>query len=214
MMIYIVEDDTNIRELEEYALTSSGFEVKTYSDGENIVSDCIASTPDLLLLDIMLPGEDGISILKKLRANATTKNLPIIMVTAKSSEIDTVKGLDNGADDYITKPFGIMELISRIRALLRRSVLATVSAENIITYGPIVIDEGKHTKMYSFSPENVLLYADEYEYDINWNTLKYQHYDEKDELVEYTEYKYDENGIQTGYVIYDKNGNITETCEY
>lgn len=144
MMIYIVEDDTNIRELEEYALTSSGFEVKTYSDGENIVSDCIASTPDLLLLDIMLPGEDGISILKKLRANTTTKNLPIIMVTAKSSEIDTVKGLDSGADDYITKPFGIMELISRIRALLRRSVSATVSAENIITYGPIVIDEGKH----------------------------------------------------------------------
>lgn len=81
-----------------------------------------------------------------------------------------------------------------------------------ITYD--FIDEGKHTKMYNFSPEDVLLFADEYEYDDNWNTLKYQHYDENDKLVEYTEYKYDENGIQTGYVIYDRDGNVTETCEY
>ncbi|MBO5136435.1 MAG: hypothetical protein J6C17_03545 [Clostridia bacterium] len=76
------------------------------------------------------------------------------------------------------------------------------------------IDEGKHTKMYSFTPSDVLLYADEYEYDHNWNTLKYQHYNEKDELESYTEFKYDENGIQTGYVIYDRDGNVTETCEY
>lgn len=147
MLIYIVEDDTNIREIEEYALTNSGFEVKTFPDGSNIVSDCIAVTPDLLLLDIMLPGEDGISILKKLRENPVTKNLPIIMVTAKSSEIDAVKGLDNGADDYVTKPFGVMELVSRIRALLRRSAITTGTQENLITYGPITIDENKHTVM-------------------------------------------------------------------
>lgn len=145
MLIYIVEDDTNIREIEEYALTNSGFEVKAYPDGNNLVKDCIAATPDLLLLDIMLPGEDGISILKKLRENPVTKNLPIIMVTAKSSEIDAVKGLDNGADDYVTKPFGVMELVSRIRALLRRSAITTGAEETLITHGPITIDENKHT---------------------------------------------------------------------
>lgn len=144
MLIYVVEDDQNIRELEEYALVSSGYDVKTFADGSNVVDTCIKNCPDLLLLDIMLPVEDGISILKRLRQAPETSDLPIIMVTAKSSEIDKVKGLDSGADDYVTKPFGVMELMSRIRALLRRSSSKGNTATNTIIYGPITIDEHKH----------------------------------------------------------------------
>ena len=144
MLIYVVEDDENIRELEEYALINSGYEVKTFSDGSDVVSACINHCPDLLLLDIMLPVEDGITILKKLRDTAATKDLPIILITAKTSEIDKVKGLDSGADDYVTKPFGIMELMSRIRALLRRSAPKTTINTDSISYGPITIDEYKH----------------------------------------------------------------------
>ena len=147
MLIYVVEDDANIRELEEYALKSSGYEVKAYEDGSSLLDDCLKECPDLVLLDIMLPGEDGITILKKLRNNPSTQNIPIILVTAKSSEIEKVKGLDSGADDYVTKPFGIMELMSRIRALLRRSSKETTSAHQCLTCGPISIDEDKHKVM-------------------------------------------------------------------
>lgn len=147
MLIYVVEDDANIRELEEYALKSSGYEVKAYEDGSSLLDDCLKECPDLVLLDIMLPGEDGITILKKLRNNSSTQNIPIILVTAKSSEIEKVKGLDSGADDYVTKPFGIMELMSRIRALLRRSSKENLSAHQCLTCGPISIDEDKHKVM-------------------------------------------------------------------
>lgn len=147
MLIYVVEDDANIRELEEYALKSSGYEVKAYEDGSSLLDDCLKECPDLVLLDIMLPGEDGITILKKLRNNPSTQNIPIILVTAKSSEIEKVKGLDSGADDYVTKPFGIMELMSRIRALLRRSSKENLSAHQCLTCGPISIDEDKHKVM-------------------------------------------------------------------
>lgn len=147
MLIYVVEDDANIRELEEYALKSSGYEVKAYEDGSSLLDDCLNECPDLVLLDIMLPGEDGITILKKLRNNPSTQNIPIILVTAKSSEIEKVKGLDSGADDYVTKPFGIMELMSRIRALLRRSSKENLSAHQCLTCGPISIDEDKHKVM-------------------------------------------------------------------
>ena len=147
MLIYVVEDDTNIRELEEYALINSGYDVKTFADGNNVVNECINHCPDLLLLDIMLPIEDGITILRKLREAPQTKDLPIIMVTAKTSEIDKVKVLDSGADDYVTKPFGVMELMSRIRALLRRTAPKSATPSNLITYGPITIDEYKHKVM-------------------------------------------------------------------
>ena len=119
--IYIVEDDVNIREIERYALKNSGYEVEEFESGESLFKRLERAVPSLLLLDIMLPDEDGLEILGKLRANKNTAAIPIIMVTAKTSELDKVKGLDFGADDYITKPFGVMELISRVKALLRRT---------------------------------------------------------------------------------------------
>ena len=120
-MIFIVEDDENIREMEGYALKNSGYEVKGFSDGATMLSALESGLPRLILLDIMLPGDDGLTILKKIRANERTRNIPIIMVTAKTTELDKVRGLDMGADDYLAKPFGIMELVSRVKALLRRS---------------------------------------------------------------------------------------------
>lgn len=119
--IYIVEDDLNIQEIECFALKNSGYEVEVFEYAKAFFSRLNEKKPDLVLLDIMLPDADGISVMKEIRTKQETKQLPVIMVTAKSSEIDKVKGLDSGADDYITKPFGIMELISRVKALLRRS---------------------------------------------------------------------------------------------
>ena len=123
-MIYIVEDDASIRELEQYALQSSGYDVKSFEEPGAFWQAMRITEPELVILDVMLPGEDGFSILKKLRGTPAMRQLPIIMVTAKSSELDTVRGLDCGADDYITKPFGIMEFLSRVRAALRRSAPA------------------------------------------------------------------------------------------
>lgn len=140
-MIYIVEDDNNIQEIEEYALKSSGFEVKCFDNAISFQEEIKNELPDLILLDIMLPGEDGLSVLGKLRSNSRTKHLPVIMVTAKVSEIDTVKGLDLGADDYITKPFGVMELISRVKALLRR---IQPDEESVLSYKNLEIDVVRH----------------------------------------------------------------------
>ena len=124
-MIYIVEDDAAIRELEQYALQSSGYQVNSFPSSEPFWQAMRTTEPELVILDVMLPGEDGFSILKKLRNTPSLRRLPIIMVTAKSSELDTVRGLDCGADDYITKPFGIMEFLSRV----------TVSGVNVdLTY--------------------------------------------------------------------------------
>ena len=120
-MIYLVEDDENIRKLVVYTLNNSGFEVLGFEDASSFWVHMDKKIPDLLLLDIMLPDEDGLSILKKLRQSIITKSLPIMMLTAKSSEYDKVIGFDNGADDYLPKPFGMMELIARIKALLRRT---------------------------------------------------------------------------------------------
>lgn len=120
--IYCVEDDEDIRELIVYALNNSGFEAEGFEDGKEFFCRIDESIPDLVLLDIMLPGEDGIEILQKLKEDLNTKDISIIMVTAKTSEYDRVKGLDMGADDYIVKPFSVMELISRVKAVLRRSL--------------------------------------------------------------------------------------------
>ncbi len=119
-MIYLLEDDDSIRKLVSYALESQGFRVAGFSDPQEFWEAIGSALPDLLLLDIMLPGEDGMTILRKLRQSGKTKSLPVIMLTAKNTEFDRVEGLDSGADDYISKPFGMMELIARIRAVLRR----------------------------------------------------------------------------------------------
>ena len=120
-MIYIVEDDINIRELEEYALKNNGFETMGFGDGKSFFAACEKMLPELVILDIMLPDQSGLEILKQFREGTDTRNIPAVMVTAKDNEIDVVKCLDQGADDYISKPFGLMEFISRIRAILRRA---------------------------------------------------------------------------------------------
>ena len=141
-MIFCVEDDRNIRELVVYTLSSTGMEAEGFEDGEVFFKALAERLPELILLDIMLPGEDGMAILKKLKNNKKTKDIPVIMVTAKGTEYDKVSGLDAGADDYVTKPFGMMELVSRIKAVLRR----TKKKEEIevLKAGPIVLNEKKH----------------------------------------------------------------------
>lgn len=143
-LIYIVEDDKSIREIETFALGNVGYEVKDFASAGEFYKALDARKPDLILLDIMLPDEDGLAIVKKLRKWEETRQLPIIMVTAKTTEIDKVKGLDMGADDYMTKPFGVMELISRVKALLRRSAKVQTE-ERVLQIGEIVLDRDKHT---------------------------------------------------------------------
>lgn len=154
-MIYCVEDDNSIRDLVVYTLRSSGFEAEGFTDAESFRAALANRLPQLVLLDIMLPGEDGISILKKLRSNAATADIPVIMTTAKSSEYDKVVGLDSGADDYLAKPFGMMEMVSRVKAVLRR----TSPKENaaILRNGPIVADRSKHTVMSGNSAVSLTL---------------------------------------------------------
>lgn len=158
-LIYIVEDDKNIQEIESYALGSAGYDVRCFDDGAAFSEAMKAVLPDLILLDIMLPGEDGLSILKRLRSDNETRNLPIIMVTAKSTEIDTVKGLDQGADDYITKPFGVMELMSRVKAILRR--VKKDESEDVLRYKNIVLDQDR--RLCTLDGEKVELTFKEYE---------------------------------------------------
>ena len=135
--IYIVEDDVNIREIERYALKNSGYEVEEFECGADFFKRLEKAIPSLVLLDIMLPNEDGLDILSRIRANKATAGIPVIMVTAKASELDKVKGLDLGADDYLTKPFGVMELISRVKALLRQT-------RGVQEHGEIVLDSARH----------------------------------------------------------------------
>lgn len=141
-LIYIVEDDQNIREIESFALKNSGYQIRDFSNAKEFYCAIKEKKPDGVLLDIMLPDEDGMEILQKLRKNQETKRLPIIMVTAKSTELDRVKGLDSGADDYIVKPFGVMELISRVKALLRRSM--GEEQEKILKVDEILLDDERH----------------------------------------------------------------------
>lgn len=142
MKIYIVEDDAEIRELEQYALESSGFQVEAFGSAAPFYSAVARAVPDLVLLDIMLPGEDGLTILRRLRTQPETRETPVILVTAKASELDTVRGLDLGADDYVAKPFGIMELISRVKARLRSTPGAHTPAQ--YQYGGITLSDEKH----------------------------------------------------------------------
>ncbi len=141
-MIYCVEDDSSIRELMTYTLNSVGFESTGFSCGEEFWEGLSRELPQLILLDIMLPGEDGISILKKLKSSAATEKIPVVMATAKGSEYDKVIGLDTGADDYLVKPFGMMEMVSRIKAVLRRATPLETKA--FLNVGDISVDKSKH----------------------------------------------------------------------
>ena len=139
-MIYIVEDDRNIQEIELFALKNSGYQAVGFETAKEFYKALSTRLPELILLDIMLPDEDGMSILKRLRSRADTQKIPVILVTAKATELDKVKGLDGGADDYIAKPFGVMEMIARVKALLRRS---SGLEESILTCGDVTLDSEK-----------------------------------------------------------------------
>ena len=141
-MIYCVEDDDNIRELVIYTLETTGLRAKGFAEGSAFMEALAFDTPELILLDIMLPGDDGLELLKKLKSSSKTKSIPVIMVTAKGSEYDKVVGLDSGADDYVTKPFGMMELVSRVKAVLRRSGTKDEN-ENVELEG-ILLNTKKH----------------------------------------------------------------------
>lgn len=143
MMVYLLEDDSSIRNFVLYTLKNTGFEAEGFEHPADFWKRMEEQAPNLLLLDIMLPEEDGLEILKKLRADSRTKNLPIIMLTAKGTEYDKVLGLDCGADDYVAKPFSMMELMSRIRALLRRSARQEEKPE-VYEAGPLSLSVSKH----------------------------------------------------------------------
>lgn len=158
-VVYIVEDDGSIREIESFALKNSGCSVEGFERASDFFKRLADKKPDLVLLDIMLPDMSGLEALERLRRVPETRRLPVIMVTAKSAEIDKVKGLDGGADDYITKPFGVMELISRVKALLRRA--SGYDGEKIIRSGGITMDLEKR-RVY-VSEESVELTYKEFE---------------------------------------------------
>lgn len=143
IMIYCVEDDSSIRDLMIYTLRASGFEAEGFENGAALFSALEKAKPALIMLDIMLPGDDGLTILRKLRADMSTASVPVIMATAKSTEYDTVIGLDSGADDYLAKPFGMMEMISRIKAVLRRTGAST--KKTLLTVGEIEMNPEEHT---------------------------------------------------------------------
>lgn len=149
-LIYVVEDDENIREIEIFALKNAGYEVQGFDCASAFYARLKDRLPSLVLLDIMLPDESGLEIVKKLRLSARTRKLPIILVTAKTSEIDKVKGLDIGADDYITKPFGVMELISRVKALMRRT--KDMEEERLIRLDGIFMDDKKRAVFVDDAP--------------------------------------------------------------
>lgn len=158
-MIYCVEDENNIRELLIYTLETTGFSARGMADGKELRAALKEELPDLILLDIMLPGEDGYSILERLKASQETKNIPVIMVTAKEAEYDKVRGLEAGADDYITKPFGMMEFVARVKAVLRRCSKQEEDRELI--YDELKLSVGKH-KVY-WKNEKVELTRKEFE---------------------------------------------------
>lgn len=154
-MIYLVEDDAGIRELMSYALAASGFEARGFDRGEQLWEALESQVPRLIILDIMLPGEDGLAILKKLRREAATAAVPVIMATAKGTEYDKVIGLDLGADDYLSKPFGMMEMVSRVKAVLRRS--SPRSQGELLRCGDIAISPDEHTVWVRGNPVQLTL---------------------------------------------------------
>ena len=141
-MIWCVDDDSTIREIEVYTLEQTGFEARGFSDGISMLEALKSETPELIILDIMMPELDGVEVLKKLRADCAYKDIPVIMATAKGTEMDKISGLNSGADDYLVKPFGVMEMVARVKAVLRRTVRE--QTPDNITVGGIVLNEKEH----------------------------------------------------------------------
>ncbi len=158
-LIYVVEDDKSIQEIETFALSSSGYRAEGFDNASQFYEALNREIPSLILLDIMLPDEDGLTIVKKLRQEKDTQNIPVIMVTAKTGELDKVKCLDSGADDYMTKPFGVMEMISRVKAVLRRTQIEP--KESVLRIGYVVLDRSRH--MVSVNDQLCELTYKEYE---------------------------------------------------
>lgn len=158
-LVYIVEDDMNIREIEGFSLKNSGYQVEEFGCAKQFWERIQQKRPDIILMDIMLPDEDGLTVVKRLRQSLDTRRIPIIMVTAKSTELDRVKGLDIGADDYLVKPFGVMELISRVKALLRRTM--NMNEGKTYSLGDICLNDEK--RLVTVADEKIELTFKEYE---------------------------------------------------
>ena len=140
-MIWCVDDDNTIRDIEVYTLTQTGFEAKGFADGISMLEALKTEKPELIVLDIMLPGKDGVEVLKEIRQSPETRKIPVIMATAKGTEMDKIQGLDTGADDYLVKPFGAMEMVSRIKAVLRR---CESDEKEVLTVGEITLSDKEH----------------------------------------------------------------------
>ena len=141
-MIWCVDDDNTIRDIEVYTLIKTGFEAKGFADGISMLEALKTEKPELIVLDIMLPGKDGVEVLKEIRSNPETRKIPVIMATAKGTEMDKIQGLDTGADDYLVKPFGVMEMVSRIKAVLRRC--ESDEKEEVLIVGEITLSDKEH----------------------------------------------------------------------
>ncbi len=157
-MIWCVDDDQTIRDIEVYALEQCGFSAQGFSDGISMLKALEDTQPELIILDIMLPEKDGVEVLKEIRSNPQTRKIPIIMATAKGTEMDKIQGLDAGADDYLAKPFGVMEMVSRVKAVLRRC--APAEQDSVYTVGPITLNDSEHS--VTINQEPVTLTAKEF----------------------------------------------------
>ena len=158
-MIWCVDDDNTIRDIEVYTLTQTGFEAKGFADGISMLEALKTEKPELIVLDIMLPGKDGVEILEEIRSNPETRKIPVIMATAKGTEMDKIQGLDTGADDYLVKPFGVMEMVSRIKAVLRRC--EPDEKEEVLSIGKITLSDKEH--LVTVNGEKVVLTFKEFE---------------------------------------------------
>ena len=158
-MIWCVEDDPSIRDIEVYALSSTGFEARGFEDGDSFWNALQSETPELVVLDVMLPGKDGVTLLKQMKSNEAFADIPVIMATAKGTEYDKIQSLDLGADDYLVKPFGIMEMVSRVKAVLRRCKRSAPSS--LLKLDGLVLNPGEHT--VTIDGERIALTYKEYE---------------------------------------------------
>ena len=158
-MIWCVDDDNTIRDIEVYTLTQTGFDAKGFADGISMLEALKTEKPELIVLDIMLPGKDGVEVLKEIRQSPETRKIPVILATAKGTEMDKIQGLDTGADDYLVKPFGVMEMVSRIKAVLRRC--EPDEKEEVLSIGEITLSDKEH--LVTVNGEKVVLTFKEFE---------------------------------------------------
>ena len=158
-MIWCVDDDNTIRDIEVYTLTQTGFKAKGFSDGASVLEALKSEKPELIVLDIMMPGKDGREVLKEIRNSPATRKIPVIMATAKGTEMDKIQSLDTGADDYLVKPFGMMEMVSRIKAVMRRC--NAEEKEEMVSVGEITLSDKKH--LVTVNGENISLTIKEFE---------------------------------------------------